>query len=75
MGGKGKRSKIIWKLSMESAAELRVVTQVYFSGMETVLCLVMYDLSRQGRFFPPIFCSPALDPSPFQQVLAECNSC
>lgn len=53
MGGKGKRSKMVWKLKMERAAKLSVV-QVYFSGMENLPCLVMYDLSRQGRFLPPI---------------------
>jgi len=46
MGGKGKRSKMAWKLSMERAAELSVVIHIYFSGMETLQRLVMYELSR-----------------------------
>lgn len=77
MSGKGKRSKMAWKLPLESAAELSVVIQVYFHGMESLPCLFSYDLSRQGTFLPPIFCIPALDSisSPFQYVLEECNSC
>lgn len=77
MGVKGKKNEIAWKQSMERAAELSGFVRVYFSGMETLLCLFMYDLSRQGTVLLHICCSPALDStsSPFQQVLEECNSC
>lgn len=76
MVGKIKTSKMAWKLSMESAAEVSVI-EVYFSGMETLLCLLMHDLPRQGKFLPPIFFSLGLDriSSPSQQVMEEGNSC
>lgn len=59
---------------MERATELSVFIQVNFSGMETLLCLFMHDLSRQGTVLPHICCCPALYStySPFQQVLEEC---
>lgn len=77
MVGKIKTSKSAWKLSMESAAEVSVVIEVYFSEMETLLCLLMHDLPRQGKFLPPIFFSLGLDrfSSPSQQVREEGNSC
>lgn len=35
--GKGKKSKMAWKVSMERAADLSVAIQIYSSGMETLL--------------------------------------